>query len=130
MEPVSYFTRSDLFQVLGRHERGLHPHAERQPDRHHDCGGVVGGAGRLTGPPVRLEGSRLPRPHQPAAALPREPGRRLSDIRHLLYVLRPSARDPRALLEDLPDGEEADSQATSAKNDDRCEHHIWRRDCW
>lgn len=96
-----------MFQVLGRHERGLHPYPERHPHRHHDRGGMVGGSCRLAGAPVRLEGPRLPRPYQPAAALPCEPGRRLSDICHLLYFLRPPASDPRPLLEDLPDSKKA-----------------------
>ncbi|KAG8227993.1 hypothetical protein J437_LFUL007966 [Ladona fulva] len=85
----------------------LHPHPEQQPNLRDDSRGVDSGAGRLLGSSVRVEGPRLFGPHQPPAAMPRQPGCGLPNIRHLLHFLRPSSRHPRPLLEDLSDCQEA-----------------------
>ncbi|GLH17006.1 Uncharacterized protein GBIM_21951, partial [Gryllus bimaculatus] len=100
--------------VLGGDERGLHPHAQQLAHRRHDRGGVGGGADRVAGAAVRLEGPGIPGPHQPAAALPGEPGHRVPGVRHLLYLLRAAARHPGAVLENLPDGAQTHSPAPPA----------------
>lgn len=95
-------------QVLGRDQRGLHPHEKRSADRRHDRGGVVRGAGRVAGTTVRLEGPGLPGPHQHPAAMYGQPGHRLPDIRHVLHVLSTTTGHPVSLLEDIQNCPAAD----------------------
>lgn len=95
-------------QVLGRDQRGLHPHEERPADRRHDRGGVVRGAGRVAGAAVRLERPGLPGPHQHPAAVHGQPGHRLPDICHVLHVLSTTTRHPVSLLEDIQNRPAAD----------------------
>jgi len=113
--------RLAVFQVLGRDECGLYPHAERLADRRHDRRGVVGGSCSLPGPAVRVEGPGLPRQNQLTTALPREPGRGVPDLRHLLHVLRTTACNSGAVLEDIPNCQEANTQTTPAKYHGRCQ---------
>lgn len=69
-------------------------------------GSSSGGVPGAPNPPVRLEGPRLPLPHQREEAVPGQPGRGLPDIRHMFDLLRALARHPHPLLEDIPDGQE------------------------
>lgn len=97
-------------QVLGRHQRGLHSHAQRPEDRGHDRGGVVRGAGGVAGPAVRLEGPGILGPHQRPAAVHGQPGHRLPDIRHVLHVLLAAAGHPVPVLEDIQNRPEKDPE--------------------
>lgn len=95
-------------QVLGRDQRGLHPHEERPADRRHDRGGVVRGVGRVACAAVRLEGPGLLGPHQHPAAVHGQPGHRLPDIRHVFHVLSTITGHPVSVLEDIQNRPAAD----------------------
>lgn len=95
-------------QVLGRDQRGLHPHEERAADCRHDRGSMVRGVGRVTGTAVWLEGPGLPGPHQHPAAVHGQPRHRLPDIRHVLYVLSTATGHLVPLLENIQNRPAAD----------------------
>ena len=121
-------------QILGRHQFGLHSQQERHAHRHHgncqplfpthfslnfhcfshlkDPTRLGGGARRVGGAALRLEGRRVPRPGQHSAALSNQSGRGVSSVRHVRHLLRPTCRHLDSLLENFSNRQKQDSQET------------------
>ena len=73
---------------------------------------------RLTGTTdtsVRLERPGLSAPDKRQEAVHGEPRHRISNIRHVVDVLRPTFGHLRAVLEDLPNCEETDKETPRAE---------------
>ncbi|KAG8232031.1 hypothetical protein J437_LFUL012055 [Ladona fulva] len=97
-------------RVLGGDQHRLHPPAHGPSHRSDDRGCVERRLLSEHRANAGLEGPRLDEEGPRGTQLPRQPRPRISDLRNVLLLLRSSTRHPHPLLEDLPDGQEEDSQ--------------------
>lgn len=119
--PVRTFYETIVsFQVLGRYESGLYPHAKQPKNLCDDRGSVEYCVGRLpSAPNSPIQGSPLHGPH-PEEAVHGQPGRKVPDIRYKFHILRPFARHLRAVLEDLPNSAETNPTKTRTERASEC----------
>lgn len=78
-----------------------------------------GGIPRTANTSTRLERREISRTHQRKETMSRQSGRGLSDLRHVLHVLRSSLSHIHTLLEDIPNGTDAHPQKGNALSDRR-----------